>query len=495
MSLAIVSRDPLDDAAAEHRGFVRARLGRLGVPRRDLDDATQDAFEILALRIDTYDPARGSTRAYLGGIARRVAARYRREPEDAPYEDSVRDEEADPERAVARSQAWAVLERFLDGLDQDRWTVFVLSELEGLSGPEIADELSTNVNTVYARLRSARKDLARAVKREHARQRGPLGWLLGPFAAPRRMGTAVAGLGAVIGGTLAVIGTLRGCAGEIDDEVERASSPAVGVKKPSRPQEGALRTTRTRASAEDGEPAPGPSGRASAEMGWTSISTNTLTTPNAEIVSTGRYRTEGDQLELEFSYWADDPVDMFPNRLSLEGFVLVEGSRAWSVQLEPDEPRIVRAVLRAVEEGVVRFARHSGFEALETKYDATESKSEVAFRFDGTALQPCGPDACPRVATPEDEDLAGEVITARVRNECTEAIEVALFAGPAGQDPPSEAPRHRLAAGEEAAFGVDANTRVFKMQGGRSVLTAGLSGSSVVSFWGEACTAVTTRTP
>jgi RNA polymerase sigma-70 factor (ECF subfamily) len=58
----------------------------------------------------------------------------------------------------------------LDGLSDDKREVFVLTELEQLSAPEIGLLLELNVNTVYARLRAARADFERALQRHRARR-------------------------------------------------------------------------------------------------------------------------------------------------------------------------------------------------------------------------------------------------------------------------------------------------------------------------------------
>jgi RNA polymerase sigma-70 factor (ECF subfamily) len=52
--------------------------------------------------------------------------------------------------------------------------VFVLAELEQMTAPEIAEALSVNLNTVYARLRAARREVEQAALREQARD----GWRL-----------------------------------------------------------------------------------------------------------------------------------------------------------------------------------------------------------------------------------------------------------------------------------------------------------------------------
>ncbi len=491
MTLAVVPSDPLRVAAVEHRGFVRARLRRLGVENSDLDDAAQDVFEVLARRIETYDPTRGSSRAYLSGIARRVAAKYRRQPEDTSYEDLIQDPRGDPERAVARAQAWAVLERFLDRLDQDRWTVFVLSELEELSGPEIASELSINVNTVYARLRSARKDLAREMKREQARQRGPLGWLLGLFAVPRRGVLATAGLAGVVFLALGVSGQIRGCTTALEDDVvsprtEGRSAQAASLSPHIPNSVRNLEDTNARG-------VPGSSAAISVNEPWRELSKSTRTTEDFELVRTGRYRTQGDRLVLELTYQADSHVEAFPSHLDLDGFEVVEGTAAWSVSLQPRRPKTKRIILRAVDTDIARVSLLTGFRALETEHDLISGAVKLAFVFDGETLDACARGACPQVAALEDADLSGEMILARVRNECSEPLDLVLFAGPKDHDPPAAAPRHSLAPGHDLSVRVDASTIVYKMDGSKAALVASVGDHTDVVFTGETCNIVSTR--
>ena len=57
----------------------------------------------------------------------------------------------------------------LDELDGDKREAFVLSQLEQMTAPAIAEALDLNVNTVYARIRAATKAFEQAVARHHAR--------------------------------------------------------------------------------------------------------------------------------------------------------------------------------------------------------------------------------------------------------------------------------------------------------------------------------------
>jgi RNA polymerase sigma-70 factor, ECF subfamily len=68
-----------------------------------------------------------------------------------------------------------VLYSMLDALDDEQREVFVMAELEGMQGTEIAEATGVNLNTVYARLRAARREFDQAVARMRARE----GWRSG----------------------------------------------------------------------------------------------------------------------------------------------------------------------------------------------------------------------------------------------------------------------------------------------------------------------------
>ncbi|MCA9623754.1 MAG: sigma-70 family RNA polymerase sigma factor, partial [Myxococcales bacterium] len=71
---------------------------------------------------------------------------------------------------VERAEAVRLLHEMLDCLDDDKREVFVMAELEQLSGAEIATVTGLNQRTVYARLKAARHQFNQAVARLQARR-------------------------------------------------------------------------------------------------------------------------------------------------------------------------------------------------------------------------------------------------------------------------------------------------------------------------------------
>lgn len=149
----------------DHAGFVWSCVRRLGVPLDSLEDAVQDIFITAFRRLDSY-MGRASERAWLYGIARRVASRYRRSllrrsRKHVAYE-QFRAQAGFSGGPMAsdmgeRLSSRALIESGLACLDDDKRAVFLLSELHGMSAPEVADALEVPVTTVESRLKAARK--------------------------------------------------------------------------------------------------------------------------------------------------------------------------------------------------------------------------------------------------------------------------------------------------------------------------------------------------
>jgi RNA polymerase sigma-70 factor (ECF subfamily) len=148
-----------------HAGFVWRVVRRMGVPEAMAEDVVQEVFLVARRRLPDYE-GRGAPTSWLYGIARGVTANYRRGQARAQRRLRVvsgpRPAAApSPEDAMGHADAVAVVQRFLADLDPDQREVFVLADVEGLRGPEIAEALGLNLNVAYSRLRLARRKLRR----------------------------------------------------------------------------------------------------------------------------------------------------------------------------------------------------------------------------------------------------------------------------------------------------------------------------------------------
>ena len=164
----------------EHAPFVWRAARRLGVHEASVADVVQEIFLVVHRRLPEFRE-RTSVRAWLYAIVVRVVRDHRRTVRrKSPAQlqpDGPGDPEAlvdtarpDPLASAERAQAIRLLYELLAGLDEDRREVLVLAELEQLTGPEIAEALGVNVNTVSWRLRTARRELQAALDRHQARQ-------------------------------------------------------------------------------------------------------------------------------------------------------------------------------------------------------------------------------------------------------------------------------------------------------------------------------------
>lgn len=157
-----------------HFDFILRCLRRLGVPSAHAEDAVQDTFIVLHRRWDDLRPD-ASPRGFLFAIALRVARASRRErwrtrTESLGPEAHAAANQHDPFEQVSSSEAVVTLERFLETLDEDQRVAFMLTELEELTAPEIAEALGISVNTVYSRVRLARERFVRFLRAEGRRR-------------------------------------------------------------------------------------------------------------------------------------------------------------------------------------------------------------------------------------------------------------------------------------------------------------------------------------
>ena len=145
-----------------HAPFVGGFLLRLGAPREDMEDLTQEVF-LVAHRRGGFVPGAAKPTTWLAEIAFRVWSNRKRSARRRPA-DPVGDEvaalpgrDADPEATTEARRALERVQVCLDALDLDHRAVFVLYELEGVKGADIASALEVPVGTVYRRLHTARE--------------------------------------------------------------------------------------------------------------------------------------------------------------------------------------------------------------------------------------------------------------------------------------------------------------------------------------------------
>lgn len=140
--------------------FVWSVARHLGVPPMVIEDLVQDVFLTAYRRLDhlRYEV---SPRAWLFGVTRRVAFRYRRGAARRARQYTALAELTRPPGAAPqlRHDDAQQLERLLARLSDTSRTVWEMTELLGMSAPEIASELGVPLNTVYSRLRLARAQL------------------------------------------------------------------------------------------------------------------------------------------------------------------------------------------------------------------------------------------------------------------------------------------------------------------------------------------------
>jgi RNA polymerase sigma-70 factor (ECF subfamily) len=156
----------------QHFDFVWRSARRLGVAEANLDDVVQDVFVTVYRRLDVFE-GRSQLKTWIFGILRHTVHDLRRSARRKPTEALV-DEPVDlasptPQDAALQGEGSKLLHAVLLELGDDLREVFVLAELEQMSAPEVAVALSLNVNTVYSRLRTARKEFEAALKRLRSR--------------------------------------------------------------------------------------------------------------------------------------------------------------------------------------------------------------------------------------------------------------------------------------------------------------------------------------
>jgi RNA polymerase sigma-70 factor (ECF subfamily) len=163
--LALGEIGALGELYDRHHVSVRRFIVRATSDAEDVDDLVHQTFLTAAQSAGRYD-GRAACRPWLVGIAvmllRRRRHAFGRLFEVLSSLQIGRRHEADPR---SRLQARGDVERALSRLSEAKRVTLLLAEVEGLSGPEIAEMLGVPLGTVWTRLHAARREL-RAVLAE-----------------------------------------------------------------------------------------------------------------------------------------------------------------------------------------------------------------------------------------------------------------------------------------------------------------------------------------
>jgi len=144
----------------------------------DLDDLVQEVFLIVRRKLPKYDE--GNLPGWLYRITQRTVRDYRRrawfrrallkrDGEQADTNSNARD----PSQVLELREAERLLVQILAKMSASRRTAFILFEIEGYTGEEIAALEDVPVNTVWTRLHHARKDFYALIDRARAQGRVP----------------------------------------------------------------------------------------------------------------------------------------------------------------------------------------------------------------------------------------------------------------------------------------------------------------------------------
>jgi RNA polymerase sigma-70 factor (ECF subfamily) len=162
-----------------HADFVFRTLRSLGVPSRDLADVMQEVFLAVHRTLPGFE-GRSSMKTWLFTICR-SASRDRRRRAHQRYEiaDEGRvneelDGRVDTLADVEHKQRLAALDAILATMEEEQRLVFVLFEIECMTGAEISEALGVPLGTAYSRLRLARAAFRAAVARRNAAASPPL---------------------------------------------------------------------------------------------------------------------------------------------------------------------------------------------------------------------------------------------------------------------------------------------------------------------------------
>jgi RNA polymerase sigma-70 factor, ECF subfamily len=148
-----------------HKDAVYRFVWRMSRSPAAADDITQDVFVALLRSPGRFDPARGTLRAFLLGIARNLVLKHwRAEHRFEPLDDddaAALELTVDAAFDLGRGDVGDMVGRAVGALGSRQREVVILAEYEGLTLAEIARAVDADIGTVKSRLHRARENLRR----------------------------------------------------------------------------------------------------------------------------------------------------------------------------------------------------------------------------------------------------------------------------------------------------------------------------------------------
>lgn len=152
----------------QHKDAVYRFAWRMCGSPSAAEDIAQDVFVALLRHPDRFDPARGTLRAFLMGIARNLALkRWRAEHRFEPLDDEAFVAAPIDE---ARGEVGDIVGRAVQALPPLQREALILVEYEELTLAEVARAADADVGTIKSRLHRARENLRRALMPLRSRQ-------------------------------------------------------------------------------------------------------------------------------------------------------------------------------------------------------------------------------------------------------------------------------------------------------------------------------------
>ncbi len=158
-----------------HVNYVWRIAWHLGAPEARIEDVVQDVFLVVHRRLAEFRGT-ASIRTWLYRITALVLRDHRRDASRHARRVEARAQAGSGEPVIdtdPQSDAAVELKKLLARLDERLREVLVAADIVGMTGEEIAVALGENVNTVYARLRTARARLKQMLEPPPARPEVP----------------------------------------------------------------------------------------------------------------------------------------------------------------------------------------------------------------------------------------------------------------------------------------------------------------------------------